>query len=149
MRSDLMSVDDPLGLNLVEELPESHVDRMNQVNDHCKDEVINATDAKDKERAFKMLCVTHTILTADEGASEEALVRNFMLSKSGMVSLLKDRRNLDTLYKAFEEHVTLRGAHHLLLSPEGFVAQLRRIAQKANKALLKHTGVPSYLKKKE
>jgi hypothetical protein len=128
---------------------ETSTDRLNEINRHCRDEFLNATDSKERERTFRMYMVTHTVLAADEGASDEALVRNFLLSKPGLMSLLKDDKNMRRVYDAFENHISLHSAHHLLLSPEGFVACLRRIAHKANKALSHHTGVSKYLHKKK
>jgi len=123
--------------------------RLDEINRHCKEDFINAKDARDREQAFRMYIVTHTVLAADEGASEEAMVRNFLLSKPGLMSLLKDPVMMRKVYDAFENHISLHGAHHLLLSPEGFVAQLRRIAQKANQALAKYSGKPDYLRSKK
>lgn len=122
-------------------------DRINEINRQCMEDFLAANDPKDKERAFRMFLATHTVMIADEGASEEALVRNFLLSKPGLMTLLKDPVNMRKIYDAFEKHISLHAAHHLMLSPEGFVAQLRRIAQRANKALSKHSGVPGYLRK--
>ena len=123
--------------------------RLDEINQHCKKEFLEAEDPKDKERAFKMYMISHTVMAADEGASEEALVRNFLLSKPGLMSLLKTEENMRRVYGAFENHIAIHGAHHLLLSPEGFVAQLKRIAQKANKSLARYTGKPGYFKEKK
>lgn len=133
--------------DLVETDIETSSDRLNKVNEHCQKEFLDAQDPKEKERLFRMYMVTHTVMAADEGASEEAMVRNFLLSKPGLMTLLKDDIILNRLYEAFENHLHMHGAHHLLLSPEGFVANLKRIAQKANKDLARYTGKPSYLKK--
>jgi len=140
--NELVPFDEPLPLAEIE----TSADRLEEISRKCKDEFIDAKDSRDKERAFRMFLVTHTVMAADEGASEEALVRNFLLSKPGLMALLKDNAAMRRVYDAFEQHIALHGAHHLLLSPEGFVAQLRRIAQKANKALAKYSGKPDYLK---
>ncbi|MFA5706539.1 MAG: hypothetical protein WDA41_09315 [Candidatus Neomarinimicrobiota bacterium] len=134
-----------LDFDLDEPLEETSSERLNEVNRHFKEQLFNAREGRDKERNFRMYMVTHTVLAADEAASDEALIRNFLLSKPGLMSILQDEENLRALYDAFENHISLHGAHHLLLSPEGFIACLRRIATKANKALAKHTGKPSYL----
>ena len=126
---------------------ETSTDRLVDMNRLCKEEFGAAEDPRDKERAFRMFMVTHTVLAADDGASEESLVRNFLLSKPGLMALLQEPENMRRVYDAFEKHISLHGAHHLLLSPEGFVAQLRRIAQKANKTLARFSGKPEYLKK--
>jgi hypothetical protein len=128
---------------------ETSADRLDEINRKCKEEFLETDDAREKERAFRMFLVTHTVMAADEGASEESLVRNFLLSKPGLMTILEDNAALLRVYDAFERHITRHEAHHLLLSPEGFVAQLRRIAQKANKALAKYSGKPEYLKNKK
>ena len=125
---------------------ETSSDRLDEINRQCKDEFISTKDPKTKERAIRMFLTTHMVMSADEGASEEALVRNFLLSKPGLMAVLQDKEVMRRVYDAFEHHIALHNAHPLLLSPEGFVAQLRRIAQKANKALAKYSGKPSYLK---
>lgn len=135
-------------MELSDEL-ETSSDRLDEINRKCKEDFILADDPKEKERAIRMFLITHTVMSADEGASEESLVKNFLLSKPGLMAVLQDKETMRRLYDAFENHITIHNAHHLLLSPEGFVAQLRRIAQKANKALAKHSGKPSYFKKQK